>query len=553
MDADKPTLGIYGIPDRNNLPFPEESHDHGIVLMQNGSVKHFLQLERRTRIKHDHNLGEHIFEILQDEGLLAGDFDIAFSNNVLGSSLISKNGKIRFEGPIPHSLSSKPQKAHAYWLDHARTSWMVNHELAHVYSAMPFYGGFPDNSLLIHFDGGASASNFSAWGFNENNVSFLEAHWDLKYLSGFFNANALCFGIIGAKKEEQLAVPGKMMGLAAYGSYSEEMEFWLRKNNWFSQIWGSKKRFFDAVGRDWGLNIQHLDSRISFLQNVLATFQEIFIRETINKFTDLKKRYKHDNLVFTGGSALNIVLNSRLVRSGSFRNVMIPPCTNDSGLALGAATCLEYLKHGRVERHSPYLENWGVNKILDPYVEYSEKDIANVAEWITMGEIVGICNGKGEAGPRALGNRSLICRADDPKLTAKLSMEVKGREWYRPLAPIMLKGNIKKYTGEKEVSALGRFMLDEFSIRDGQKKFIAGAVHVDGTARIQYLEKKEDNPFVWDLLKYLEKNHDLDCLINTSFNTRGEPIVGSVDDALESARGMGLKCLVINGRAGLIK
>ena len=231
---------------------------------------------------------------------------------------------------------------------------------------------------------------------------------------------------------------------------------------------------------------------------------------------------------------------------------MIPPCTNDSGLALGAAACLEYHKHGILKQHSPFLENWGDRSLLDQDVKYDKEDIVRVAEWIADGEIVGICNGKGEAGPRALGNRSLVCRADDPKLAGKLSMDVKGREWYRPLAPLMRKEKLEKYTGEKSVSSLGRYMLDEFRILDDQKNSIAGAVHVDGTARIQFLENQDDNPFVWDLLLYLEENFKIDCLINTSFNIRGEPIVGSVEDARKSARGMGLKCLVINGKAGIL-
>ena len=94
MDKGKPTLGIYGIPDRNNIEFPEESHDHGLALMYKGKLLKFLQLERLTRRKHDHRLPDFLFDLLKEEGLLEGDYDIAFSNNVLGSSMISSNGKI---------------------------------------------------------------------------------------------------------------------------------------------------------------------------------------------------------------------------------------------------------------------------------------------------------------------------------------------------------------------------------------------------------------------------------------------------------------------------
>ena len=77
---------------------------------------------------------------------------------------------------------------------------MLNHELAHIYTCVPFFGRFNENSLLVHFDGGASLSNFSAWTYKSNDLKKVESHWDLKYLSSLFNANALSFAIIGAKE-----------------------------------------------------------------------------------------------------------------------------------------------------------------------------------------------------------------------------------------------------------------------------------------------------------------------------------------------------------------
>jgi len=465
--------------------------------------------------------------------------------------MISSNGKIRLEGPLCDQPASVPLKAHSWWLDKSREAWMVNHELAHIFSAMPFYGRFPDNSLLVHFDGGASKSNFSAFSFRDEKINLIEAHWDLKHLSAFFNANALCFGIIGARKEEQLAVPGKLMGLAAYGSWSGEIEKWLRRNQWFANIWGSKKDFFNSAEQEFGWREKHMDSKDPFLQNIVATLHAIFVREVFEKIIKLSDRFKTDDIVFSGGSALNIVLNSRLSRSGISRRLMIPPCTNDSGLALGAAACLEWYKHGNIEKHGPYLENWNTieTKSDTPHTSgFTESDVAEAANWIFQNEIVGVCNGQGEAGPRALGNRSLLCRADIPELARKMSMELKRREWYRPLAPIMRKEKLEKYTGEKNPSQLGKFMLDEFRILPSERNSISGAVHVDGTARIQFLESREDNPFIWDLLIQLENQYNIDCLINTSFNIRGEPIVDTFQDALKSAGQMGLNKLIIEGK-----
>ncbi|MFO7931962.1 MAG: carbamoyltransferase N-terminal domain-containing protein, partial [Desulfosalsimonas sp.] len=105
---------------------------------------------------------------------------------------------------------------------------------------------------------------------------------------------------------------------------------------------------------------------------------------------------------FPQGSALNIVANTQLVESNIFRQVFIPPCTEDSGLALGAAAFAEWKKHGRVQPHSAYLNNWNIE---DYRINHHPEAIQEIAMQLARGKIIGVCNGFGEAGPRALGNR----------------------------------------------------------------------------------------------------------------------------------------------------
>ena len=162
-DISKPSLGLYGINDRNDLDFPEESHDHGLVLMDQGKIVHAVQLERYTGRKHDHRMKDHLIALLKDFGLQKWDFDLVFSNNVLGQSMITRDGRIRVEGPPTSDLANKMVAAHSWWFDHRREAWLVNHELAHIFSAAPFYQDILTDTLLVHFDGGASVSNFSAF------------------------------------------------------------------------------------------------------------------------------------------------------------------------------------------------------------------------------------------------------------------------------------------------------------------------------------------------------------------------------------------------------
>lgn len=546
MNASKPTLAIYGIQDRMELDHPGYVHDHNIALMSGGKVIKFLQLERITRRKRDNHLYHHLTELLREEKLLSPtDYDLVFVDNVVGRAFISTDGQARFEAPLNHKLSASAEKGRCWWYGKEQKAWVVNHELAHLFSSIAFTGEIEDDSLLIHFDGGASLSNFSAWTYRDKNLTLLEYHWDLKYLTALFNANALAFGIIGAKMENQNSVPGKMMGYASYGTYSLELEQWLNQHQFFEDNWGKRSVFFQQAQKDWNWHGNSFDQKDPFLQNIIATMQHVFQRDFLEKLRKLQQQTGCRNLYYSGGCALNIVTNSLIVNEGLFEHVFIPPCCEDSGLALGAATYVEWLKHGKVEKHSPFLNNWG---LLPEKVDYNRETLEEIATDLAANLVIGIANGPGESGPRALGNRSIVARADSAQLARKVSMVHKGREWYRPVAPVMLERNAKEVTGLDVIHPLSRYMLLDFDILPERKKEMIGTVHVDGTARIQTIFQRDDNPFLYDLLELLDSQHGIKALINTSFNHRGEPIVHTPDDAIESAGRMKLDGVVINGK-----
>ncbi len=545
MNAAKPTLAIYGIQDRSNSDTPFYVHDHALTLMYQGRVIKHLTLERLTRRKHDNRLHEQIYDLLKQAGLLKNtDYDLVFVDNVVGRSFISSCGRFRFEAPLHNTLAVEPEKGRCWWLDSDKEAYALNHELAHIGACLPFYGAFKDKSLLVHFDGGASLSNFSAFSYDDNEIKPLEHHWDFNYLSGLFNANALVFGIIGARFKEQNSVPGKMMGLAAYGNYKEELEKWLIANSYFSDIWKSKKAFFAAAKSDFGIDIQHLNQDNPFLQDIVATMQGIFQRELFKKLSSLQQQGDYKNLYYSGGSALNIVANTQIVDSSLFEDVYIPPCTEDSGLSLGSAALFEWHKHGTIETHSPYLNNWLTE---DSTSAFTSEDIETCAQALINKKVVAVCNNAGEIGPRALGNRSILALANCKALADKVSMTHKKREWYRPVAPIMLEKNAKYFTNRESINHLARYMLLDFKIATDKQKEIEGVVHVDGTSRIQTVNEK-NNPYIYALLNLLDKKYGVKALINTSFNVRGEPIVHSTEGAILSAQNMQLDGVVLNGK-----
>ncbi|MGQ7867997.1 carbamoyltransferase C-terminal domain-containing protein [Sunxiuqinia sp. sy24] len=545
MTPEKPTLAIYGIQDRDTYEHPYYVHDHNLAIMQNGKVRDFLQLERLSRRKRDNRLHEQLYLLLKDRKLLTETFDLVFVDNVVGRTFLSAQGNARFEAPLPKELAADLEEGHCWWFGKKATAWALNHELAHVFTCLPFFGNFKNNSLLVHFDGGASKSNFSAWIFEDNTIRKIEAHWNYQHLTAIFNANALVFSIIGAKQNEQNSVPGKMMGLAGHGSYKPELEKWLQKHQYFQNIWSKKSKFFKQAKADFNLNLKSFDQKNPWVQNLIATLHELFVRETLHIFERLQQQSNSNTLYYSGGCALNIVANTRLIQSGLFKDVFIPPCCEDSGLALGAAAFAEWKKHGQLETHSPYLNNWNLGKNT---LEYSSEDLRQAAEQLLQGHVIGLCNGYGEAGPRALGNRSLLCLANTPKLAQKVSMHHKKREWYRPVAPVMLEKNTRYFTGQQDIHHLSQYMLMDFNVLPEKQEELAGAVHVDGTARIQTIFERLQNPYLWDLLCLLDEKYEVRALINTSFNAQGEPIVHTAEDAFQSAKKMKIAGVVIQGK-----
>lgn len=545
FNKSNPTIAIYGIKDIKNSEYPVFVHDHNMTFFEGGEIKKHVQLERITRKKYDNDIDNHIYNLLKSERLINKNCDIVFVDNVIGRSFIGANGEIRFEGPLNNALENTLEKGRCWWFGKEKEAYVLNHELAHIYSCLPFFGNFKENSLLVHFDGGASLSNFSAWTYKNGFLNKVEYHWDLKYLSTLFNANALSFAIIGAKEFDQHSVPGKLMGFASFGEYSKELEDWLIGNDYFQNIWANKSVFFEKAKKDWGIDIKSFDQHNNFLQNIAATFQYIFQRDFIQKVEDLRNTTESEYLYLTGGSALNILANTEIITRNLLRDVFIPPCTNDSGLSIGAGAFIEQLKHGKVKKHNPYLNNWG----LDTHkLEHTKEDISEAADFISSGKVVATCNGFAESGPRALGNRSILALANSKNLAKVVSEEHKKREWYRPVAPVMLEKNAKYFTELSEIHHLSKYMLMDFKIPEAKQTEIEGVVHVDGTSRIQTIFNREENPYLFDLLTEIDEKYNIKALINTSFNVKGEPIVHTPDDALRSAKNMNLDGVVIQGK-----
>jgi carbamoyltransferase len=218
------------------------------------------------------------------------------------------------------------------------------------------------------------------------------------------------------------------------------------------------------------------------------------------------------NLVLSGGCALNCVTNSMLAYSNTWNNIWIMPNPGDAGNSLGAA--LAY--HGEhIAWQGPYLGH----NITGIYPVHRALAV------LGMGQLVGVANGRAEFGPRALGNRSLFGDPRDPDIKHKMNV-AKKREAFRPFAPVI----IEELAGSYFDLVAQDHSYMQYVARCRQPKLYPGIVHVDGTSRVQTVNKTQ-HPGLWQLLVKWYEISDCPMLVNTSLNIKGQPLVNTESDA----------------------
>ena len=527
------TVGLYGIRDTTHGYSPTYTHDHSVAFLRNGRVEDVVSLERLTRVKHDNRMEHHIGALLRER---VGDEPVRFVavNAFVGDTFISADGNFRIEPTAPVGIDATPIPARVRWWPDGLNrreaeGFSLCHEFAHVASLLPFVGAFEPDSLLVHVDGGASDSACSAWAWDGHAATLLEASWDrLKVPVNNFNTSPIARIALGLGTADHLSLPGKFMGYAGHGRPDPTHLSWLEANGFFL---GQPDEGVHAALRT------RFGSAPPFTE-LAATIQAHFEDQLTAAIFGWQKQTGAQHLYYAGGAALNIPTNAKLEASGRFRSVHVPPCTNDTGLALGAAAWLEFRTHGELPRHGPFLSHADNGPT-------SLAEVDAIAARLAAGEVLGLCNGAAEVGPRALGHRSIVARPDSVALRRRVSETLKRREPYRPVAPVLLEQVAREGFGEPvAASPLADFMLGAWPLRPGWEPRFAGVVHVDGTLRAQVVR---DDPFLEALLTRLWRVHGVAGLLNTSFNGPGEPIVHTRADALACARRLPLDGVVIDG------
>lgn len=361
-------------------------------------------------------------------------------------------------------------------------------------------------------------------------------------LGGIFSAAAV--QIFGGDLEA-----GKVMGLAPYGRP-------VYPPSDFFEIVDGRFGFSDKVpslfqhSERWPAQQQEYQDLACSVQNAL----EVALLYIAGNIHDL---FPSSNFCYAGGVALNSVANERIIRESKFKNVYVIPAAEDSGPAIGAAYYGLWQLTGKNGRrrllHDAVGRIYSASAIEQaiaetPAVEVVESRdvISDAANLVIDGKIVGWFQGRSELGPRALGQRSILCdprRADGKEV---LNSRVKHREAFRPFAPVILLEEAPEWFELDGINPESAFMLRICMFKEEKKPIVPAVVHVDGTGRIQTVTKEANGPF-YNLIRKFYERTGVPIILNTSFNINGMPIVETPQDALLCLLSTGIDYCVLEG------
>jgi carbamoyltransferase len=575
-------------------------HDSAAALVVDGRIIAAAQEERFTRRKHDPAFPTSAIRYcLSQAGLKAGDIDhvvfyekpfIKFERLLETYLALAPRGYNSFRLSIPLWLKEKLFQKRLLRqslkeidpdIDWDQRLLFTDHHQSHAASA--FFASPFEQAAVLTLDGVGEWTTTSS-GFGRGNQLDItrEIHFPhsiglmysaFTYYTGF-KVNSGEYKVMGLAPYGEPKYVGKifdhLVDLKTDGSYRLDLGYF----NYATGLTMTSERFHDLFGGgprkpEQLLTQHHMDLAAS----IQKATEEIVLRLA----RSAAKETGSANLCLAGGVALNCVANGKILRDGSFENIWIQPAAGDAGGALGAALAAHYQFNGSPRQVSggdsmsgSYLgPEFGQAEIESRLTQagaqfsaVSDPDlIATTVQALADEKAIGWFQGRMEFGPRALGARSILGDPRSPSMQKSLNLRVKYRESFRPFAPAILREDVADWF---ELSADSPYMLlvaDVIERRrrtmtpDQQALFgidklnvsrsdIPAVTHVDYSARIQTV-RADSNPRFHALLAAFKAKTGCPVLINTSFNVRGEPIVGTPEDAFRCFMGSDIEMLVI--------
>lgn len=326
---------------------------------------------------------------------------------------------------------------------------------------------------------------------------------------------------------------GKTMGLASYGEDLEYPSLFLDGSpirNYFSEVhtnWNISDAscFYECEDK---IEKNITKDNYQFYANKSKHVQIETQKEVLRLIEKYVKKTGIKNVCLVGGYGLNVVANSFYIKNLPDVNFYFEPLSDDSGVSIGACM-LKYRQETKDKNICGLKNNFYHYYQNDEEVFGEKKSIDDLIDNLISQKIIAIFEGNPEAGPRALGHRSLLFdpRNKDGK---EIVNTLKNREWYRPFAGIILEEHFSNYFETMGLKK-SEYMTINFDAKPGTKNYVPSIIHVDNTCRIQTVSK--DNPFLFKLLSEFYKRTKCPILLNTSFNLAGQPLVQTKQDAIE--------------------
>lgn len=522
------------------------THDASICLIKDGEVVLHLKEERLTHEKYDKELVYSI-DLIKN---YTDTIDYAAYSHLHNNNLYFGTYIKLFER---YNINVKS------WLDYSKS----HHDL-HSYCGF-LNSGFNDAVCLV-VDG---AGSDKLYGKENESIYEFDSHTELKCLYksivGYNNEFVPTNSPDHVKREKRIGCgmayssisdfmgwgergEGKVMGMSSYGKFDPEIKTMIGSN-------GSNEALFKLYSVNhlteigalfqsypYLSNFDNQDDAFLKLSNLCYKIQknyEDYIFNLIKKALELSDK---KNLVLTGGCFLNCVSNYKLLKKlPKDINVYVDPLCGDDGITVGASKfiyAVECIKNNINQKSLKLTSLYLGQKIKYDYTlnsNESEKDVTpkEVAELICDGNIIAICQGRSESGPRALGNRSILF---DPRVKngKKIVNRVKKREWWRPFAGTVLWEHAREWFDMDRLEE-SPHMMYAVDVWEDKKEIIPNITHVDGTCRIQTL-KKEYNLNYYELIEEFYKLTNVPILFDTSFNLAGDTIVETIEDAFNTLR-----------------
>jgi carbamoyltransferase len=542
------------------LGIVSETHDAGIALLQDGFPVMVLEEERLNRQKHTREFPtlalKEVFEFIgrnfAEVDVITTPWDMSRLRRTVLKAVVGRMpASLSLLLPSTQTTQDRGIVLLNFWLRYhlkrqfrdQRLPAIVNVGHHESHAAIFFASPFEEASVLV-MDGygdDAATSAFTGTG------NCLERQWHGR----FFDSLGMIYTLITRYLGFQLFEEGTVMALAACGdtTFTDDMRKVVRlepagrfsinmdyfNHDKYGMLRPFKRRFIETFGPPRAPG-EMLTDRHRDVARALQTVTEDVV---LHVARHLAATYPSRNLVLTGGVALNCVANARILCDTDFHRVWVPPCASDTGAPLGSALWHHHQTLGKPRgfelTHAFHGSAYGPDQtrraLVEAGLEFEELDEADllrrVARDLAENRIVGWFQGRFEMGPRALGNRSILASPLRREMRDLINARIKYREPFRPFAPAVLAEHAADYF---EISQPDPFMTLAPRVRSDKAHLIPAAVHVDGTGRIQTVERRS-SPRFYAVIEEFMKLTGVPVVLNTSFNKQ-EPIVARPEEAV---------------------